>query len=107
LVRPYDRVSQRHKVPNGGTSPKVLQIFSSGAALTFSREGFDLLFGLTDSRVQFGVVLVIKLSGDGFVDARDHRVHPERGILVIGAETGNLSRAGDKTRSVNHIETTM
>ena len=71
------------------------------------REVTELLFGRVGLRVQFVVVFVIKLSRDGFINTGDHRVGPERRIIILGSETSDLSRAGDNARSANRIGTTV
>ena len=107
FAHPQDRIPQRHEVTDSGTRPKILQVWSSGATLTFSPEVFELLFGRSDLGVQLITILFVELPRDGLVDVLDHRVLPERVIFILGVETGNLSRADDNTRSANRIETTM
>jgi len=103
---PQNRISQGHKVTDGGTRPNILQVRSSGTTLTISPEILELSLGRSDLGVQFTAILIVELSRDGLVDVPDHRVLPERVLFVLGVETGNISRAGDHTRSANYVDTT-
>ena len=103
----YDRVSQRYKVPDGGTCPNIFQVRSNRAILATTREVFELLLGRIDLRIQLVQVSIVELSRDGFVDIRGHRVLPEFCIFLYGIETCDLSRADDNIWSADRIETTI
>jgi hypothetical protein len=92
LTLPYNRVSQRHEISNGGTSSEILEVRSGGAVLTTGGEELELVFGRIDLRVQFVEVSFVELSGNGFVDVSGHGVLPECLVLLDGVKTINRPR---------------
>ena len=101
----HERISQRHKIANGGARPEVLQVRSNGSVLATSREVFKLLFSQVDLRVQLFEVSFAKPSGDSFINITGHGVLPERLIFLRGVETSDSSRTDCNTQSINRIET--
>ena len=98
----HERISQRHKVPNGRTRPEVFQVRSDGAVLATSSEIFMLLIGQVGLRVQFLEVPFVEFSGDGFIDiVGGHGVLPERLFFLHGFEAGDSSRAGEDIHTVS------
>ena len=98
----HERISQRHKVPNGRTRPDVFQVRSNRAVLATYPKVFILLFGQVGLRVEFLEVPFVELSGDGFIDkVGGHGVPPKRLFFLRGFETSDISRAGDNIHTVS------
>ena len=93
LTLSQDRIPQRHKVPNGGARPNVLQVRSTGAVLATCCEVRELLVGQIGLRIQLANILFAELPRDGFVDEATRSAIPEMRTFIRGIETINLSGA--------------
>ena len=103
--RPDNRISQRDKVTNGRTRPKVLQVLSRRAFHDTIVEVLVLLFCPIDLGVQFVKILLIKLPRDGLVDVHVYGIVPERLILCGVIKNINIPGAGGDVLSKSSEET--
>jgi hypothetical protein len=97
LALPHDGFSQRYEISNIRAGPEILKIPSRRAVLAPGREGLELLISRVGLGIQFFGILLIKLSGNSFVNAGDHRILPEYRALLHGIETINWARAGGRS----------
>ena len=99
--RADNRISQRDKVTNGRTRPKVLQVLSRRAFHDTIVEVLVLLFCPIDLGVQFIKILLIKLPRDGLVDVHVYGIVPER--LILCGVIKNINIPGlEETCSASH-----
>ena len=69
FILPYNLISQKDQIPDDGACAEIFQGFPRGTILTAGCEGFELLLGHVGLRVQFVVILLVKLPSDAFADA--------------------------------------